>query len=198
MLSISLTACGGASKDGGNPAKKSVTTSKKMSQEDGIGKLMEISEKLMNGDITPEEAQKMQKDIKDNMESQEELMKRTVNNISDFKGIPSWAKKLGAPEVKGLALDPAQSTVVEAGNGYIQHFEAIYTGPKEKVLEEAKRIGDELGLKKSLEMEGLLTLDGNLSDGYTSSVQVTYKPEGDATLRYGVHAEIVNSVQKPN
>ena len=198
ILSISLTACGGASKDKGNSEKQSVSTAKKMDLEEGQNKLMEISDKIMNGEITPEEAEKMQKEIKDNMDSQEEFMKRTNDNISEFKTVPVWAKKIGAPEVNGLTLDPARSTVVEAGNGYIQHFEAIYTGSKEEVLAEANRIGDKLGLKTTLEIEGLLTLDGDLSNGYTATVQVTYDSESNATLTYNIHAKIVNAVQKPN
>ncbi len=182
---ITLSACG-------------ESPDKSLSADQVEEQMLELSEKVESGEITGEKAAKVMKKLQSNSETKSQELSKTVSNISEFKTVPAWAKKMGVPEVNGLKLDPTQSTVVEAGNGYIQHFEAVYTGDKEEVLVEAKRIGEKLGLKKTLEMEGLLTLEGNLVDGYTSTVQVTYDSKGEANLLYNVHAEIVNSVQKPN
>jgi hypothetical protein len=61
---------------------------------DGQMQMMEISEQLMNGEITNEEANEQMEEIKANMETQEDMMKDLYKNILSFDGLPKWAKKL--------------------------------------------------------------------------------------------------------
>jgi hypothetical protein len=56
--------------------------------------MMDISEQLMNGEITQDEANKKMGKINSNMETQEDMMKDIYKNVSNFDGLPKWAKKL--------------------------------------------------------------------------------------------------------
>jgi len=181
MLTISLTACGETSTKEGNlkqeSSKKISKSSKKMSQEDGLEKLMEISEKLMNDEITSEDAKKMQKEIKANMESKEESMKRTTSNISDFDGMPSWAKSLNISEPEGVSLIAEESSIIKAKGAYSDGFTAVYEGNQETLISEAKKIGKELNLKIDFEEVNVLMISGEV-DKYSVGISITDNGDG--------------------
>ena len=104
-----------------------------------------------------------------------EDLKEQNKNVSKFKGIPSWAKKLGAIEPTGLTLDPDQSDgIVEDAKKHMnESFHAQYTGEPEVLMSEAKKLVKALGGKISMEENGFLLADGELDGGaYTLSITV--------------------------
>jgi len=181
VLAISLTACGSGASNGDNPAKKSsgiAKSSGKMTRDEGQEKLMALSEKLMNGEITPEESKKLQKEIQSNMETTDEMMKRTNNYLSDFDKLPAWATAVGMIEVKGLKLDQSRSDISKGDNK--QHvprsFMAYYKGTAEEVMAEGNRLVKELKLEKNF---------GDMENGIVAS-----KEFGDISLSLGVRTDV--------
>lgn len=165
-LSLVLTACGGSSNG-----------SSKLTLEEGQEQLIEISESLMNGEITSQEAKEMQNKLKDNMESQNELLIRTNNNITAFKAVPSWAKSLNILEPKGLVLVDSDSRVVKEGSGYTDSFITLYKGDPELLMSEGKRITKDLGLQIDYDESGIFMSAGSV-DKYTVSITVSDNGKG--------------------
>jgi len=150
----------------------------KMTQEEGMEKLGALSEKIQNGEITPEEYKKQSKEISKNMETTTEMMKRTNNYLSDFDKLPSWATAVGMIEVKGLKLNQSRS---EISKGDVkQHvpksFMAHYKGTAEEVMAEGNRLVKELGLKKNF---------GDVKNGIVASKKI-----GDIYINLGVRTDV--------
>ncbi len=158
---------------GGDSDKKSsnengiFSSSKKLSRDEGISKLEALAEKIQNGEITSEEYKKLAAEIKSQMESQEESMKNTNDNISEFNGMPSWAKALNIVEPKGLTLITEESNITKAKDAYPDMFSAVYTGNIKKLISESKRISQDLGLKIDTESD-----DGFMASGDVDKYQV--------------------------
>lgn len=182
IMAVFLTGCGNTSTNGNVSSRQDASTktsfsSKKMTQEEWLEKLTELSEKIQNGEITPEEAKEMNAKIQANIETTSEMMKRTLSNISQFDGMPRWAKALNITEPKGVSLVVEDSEIRKEWNGYSEGFTAVYNGDAEKLFSEAKRLAEELGLEVELEQEGLLIVSGDI-DKYSVSITVADNGNG--------------------
>jgi len=166
LLTTTLTACG-----------TDETNREETTIEQAENKQMKIIELVENGDITEEEAAAMYADIADNTETKEEEMKRNLDNISDFTGLPSWAISVGMIEPTGLTFIPEDSSITEADGSYTDSFVAMYKGDSDKIFEEARSLAKELDLEISMDMETLLMADGNLGK-YSVSLVVADNGDG--------------------
>ena len=104
-----------------------------------------------------------------------EVLMEENKNVSEFKGIPSWAKKLGAIEPTGLTLNAKQSNNIEedAKKHMNASFHAEYNGNPEVLMSEAKKLVEVLGGKISMEESSFLLADGELDGGkYSWSITV--------------------------
>jgi len=181
MMAVSLTACGSGASNGGNSAKKSSEIAKssgKMTQDEGQEKLGALAEKIQNGEITPEEYKKQSKEISKNMETTDEMMKRTNDYLSDFDELPAWATAVGMTEVKGLKLDQSRSDVSkgDAKQHVPRSFMAYYKGTAEEVMAEGNRLVKELELEKGF---------GDMENGIVASKEI-----GDISLTLSVRADV--------
>lgn len=101
LFAFSLSACGSAEKNA-----MDTTTN-------GEEQMMKISDQLMNGEITNEEADKMMEKIQKNMKSANDKLKDTYANVSAFHGLPKWAKGLGIYEPKGFDMIDSKTSVTK-------------------------------------------------------------------------------------
>jgi len=120
--------------------------------EDWQTKMMEISEKMMNGDISVEEWEKLLEEIWNNMESQTDVMKDLYNNVSEFKSLPKWAKNIWLYELKWFELIKDESVVVEYSkkNKTPESILLAYTYDDEgKAIKEIEKMASNIWLKES-------------------------------------------------
>jgi len=124
--------------------------------------------------------EKQMKQIEKGEKTGMEVLMEENKNVSKFKGIPSWAKKLGAIEPTGLTLDPKQSDNIEedAKKHMNASFHAEYHGEPEALMSEAKNLVEVLGGKISMEEPGFLWADGEL-DGGKYSLLITVRTDVD-------------------
>lgn len=101
IFAMTLSGCG--SKE--SKAVKTIETSQEQ--------MMEISEKMMNGDISVEEWEKILEDIAKDMGTQEDTLKDAYTNISDFDGLPKRAKNIWLYELKWFDLIKEESVIIE-------------------------------------------------------------------------------------
>ena len=103
-----------------------------------------------------------------------QALKEQQSDVSDFKGIPSWAKDLGALEPKGLTLDSEISTIIEenAEEGMNKSFSAHYNGKPDILMSEAKRLVKALNGTITDEEEDYLLADGNFPGELVLSIVV--------------------------
>jgi len=137
---------------------------------------MELSEKIMNGEINSEEAKKMKEEIKNSMETQEESLARVNDNISMFTEMPIWAKELKIEEPKGLNLIASKSNIITAKGAYSDTFNTTYTGDKDKLMSEAKRISEKLNLE--IDSDTDLFMSSGEVGKYTVLITVSDNGEG--------------------
>lgn len=123
-----------------------------VSIEDGQMQMMEISEQLMNGEISQEDANKKMEEISKNMESIENTMKDAYKNVSDFDGLPKWAKSLGLYELNGFEFVKSESSVTEYDKHYgmWESISLVYTYDDEaKAIQAAEKLVASAGMKES-------------------------------------------------
>ena len=168
IFAISLTACSSNSVEK-NSSKSKSSSSKKISQEDGEAKIMDLMEQMENGEISKDEYVARSKEIKNNIESTETALKKANDNISDFKGLPSWARKVGIVEPKGLTIIPEESSIMKANKNYPDSFASSYKGDKKAVFSEVKRITENLGLNIDIDLPDVYMASGEV-DIYTVNV----------------------------
>jgi len=168
IFAITLSACG-ANTTKNDLNKSESSSSKKISQEEGETKLMDLMEQMENGEISKDEYVKKSKEIKNNIESTETALKKANDNISDFKGLPSWAIKAGIVEPKGLTIIPEESSIMKANKNYSDSFAATYKGDKKAVFSEVKRITENLGLNIDIDLPDVYMASGEV-DIYTVNV----------------------------
>lgn len=149
---------------------------KTLNYEDAQNRVMEIADKVMSGELSSEEADKLYKEISDNMQSQEDYLKEEYDNVSDFNGIPSWAKSVGIKEPSGLSLIKEESSIIKEDDHYSDSFITVYSGDSEMVLTEAKRITEELNLNVEFEMENVFMSSGKAGK---YSVSIAAADNGD-------------------
>jgi len=177
-----LTACGG--NDLSNTNNTNINSSSneevllnKLSFEEGGNQLVELSEKLMNGEVSSEEAKKIKEEIKNNMETREEFLAKTNDNISMFTEMPTWAKELKIEEPEGLNLITSKSNIITAKGAYSNTFNITYSGDKNIMMSEAKRISEKLNLGIDNDDTNLFMSSGEVGK-YTVSITVSDNGEG--------------------
>lgn len=179
MLTILISACGNIPTENGSPSSSSekVNKSQKMKKEDGVSKLMELTEQMQSGDITKEEFDKKRKEISANMETTEEMLIRTNSNISEYNELPDWAKEIGLTEPNGLTMVSAESNIIAAKDLYMDSFGTVWEGEPEVLISEAKKIMESAGLNIEYEDENTLMISGNISN-YTVTITVVDNGKG--------------------
>ena len=123
-----------------------------ISVEDGQAQITEISEQLMKGEITNEEAEVKIESIKKNMETATDALKDNYNNVSSFDWIPSWAKKLGAYELKWFDIVEWDSSVTEYSkkNHMSEAMSLVYSySDEDAAIEVAEKLAANMGIKES-------------------------------------------------
>jgi len=123
-----------------------------ISVEDGQTKVMEISEQLMNGEITNEEAEKKIEEITKKMESWTNALKDYYKTVSDFDGIPKRAKNLGAYELKWFDIIENDSSITEFSkkDHLPESMSLVYSYDDEaKAIEVAEKLADSMGIEES-------------------------------------------------
>ena len=126
--------------------------SEQISIEDGQEQMIELSEQLMNGEISQEEANEKMEYIKENMESVENTMKDTYENISDFDGLPKWAKNLWIYEIKWFDLVDWESSVTEYDKHYgiWESISLVYTyDDEDDAIKAAEKLASSIGIEES-------------------------------------------------
>jgi hypothetical protein len=129
------------------------------------------------------EASKFEKQMKQAESGEKtglEILKDQNKNISKFKGIPGWAKKLGAIEPSGLTLDDKLSddTAEDIEKHMNKSFSAHYYGEPEALMVEAKKVVKALNGKINTEESDFLLANGKL-DGGAYSLSVTVRTDID-------------------
>lgn len=130
-----------------------------ISIEDGQTQIMEISEQLMNGEITNEEATERMEKITANMETQEDMMKDLYKNVSSFDGLPKWAKNLGIYELKNFDLIDSESSVTEYDKyyGMGDSIVLVYTYDDEgEAIQAAEKLAASMKIKETSHSPRLL------------------------------------------
>jgi|GEM_PF-4437861 len=109
-----------------------------------------VQEKLMNGEISNEEAEKMMNEM------QADSAEATGH---DVKKMPKWAKKVGFDDPKGMELVLGEE-YTEKRDGF-NSVNLKYTGDYEIAMKEAERIAKSANVPKSKLMEaGMEALEG--------------------------------------
>jgi len=122
--------------------------------------------------------EKQMKQVEKGEKTGMEVLMEQNKNVSKFKGIPSWAKKLGAVEPTGLTLNPDQSDSIaeDAKKHMNESFHAQYTGEPEVLMSEAKKLVKAVGGKISIEEKDFLLASGKL-DGGVYSLSITVRTD---------------------
>lgn len=142
IFAITLSGCG----------SKSKLNNAMISREDGQMQMMEISEKLMNGEITQDEANKKMEKINSNMETQEDMVKDLYKNVSNFDWLPKWAKQLWIYELSDFDMIESKSSVTEYNKDYgmWEAISLIYTYDNEDIaVKSAKKLAASIGIKEA-------------------------------------------------
>ncbi len=120
--------------------------------EDGQTQMMEISEQLMNWEISQEDANEKMEEITANMETQEDMMKDLYKNVSDFDGLPKWAKNLGIYELKWFDFLDSKSSVTDYDkkSGMGESIALIYAYDDEaEAIQSAEKLAKAIGITES-------------------------------------------------
>jgi len=145
-----------------------------LTQENLEDQQIEVMDKLENGEITSEEAKTLNQEILEKNKSFDNKLKDNNSNITDFNGIPDWATKIGINEPEGLALDPNNSSIVEANDIMSASFSATYIGDKETVFSEARKIAQKHNLDIILDSATDFYADSTIENGkYNLSIDAT-------------------------
>ncbi|MBU0661450.1 hypothetical protein KKG22_04730 [Patescibacteria group bacterium] len=110
--------------------------------EKQMEQMSDVQEKLMNGEISDEEAEKMMNDM------QADSAEATGH---DAKKMPSWAKKVGFDDVKGMELVLGEE-YTEKRDGF-NSINLKYKGDYEQAMKEAERIAKGANVPKSTLMD---------------------------------------------
>jgi len=162
--------------------KDSVDRNGDTTREESIEQQEDIMEMVKRGEITKEEADEMTSKLMNDIETKEEEMIRTQDNISQFDGLPSWAISAGMIEPEGLVFIPEDSSITEAGGDYTNSFVAMYGGDAIDVLGKARTLATNLGIIISMDTADLFMADGTVGEYGVSlvvadngkGVQLTY------------------------
>jgi hypothetical protein len=122
--------------------------------------------------------EKQMKQIEKGEKTGLEVLKDQNKNVSKLKGIPAWAKKLGAVEPVGLTLDNklSDNTKEDAEKHMNKSFSAHYYGEPEVLMTEAKKLVKALNGKINMEEEDFLLANGEL-DGGAYSLSITVRTD---------------------
>ena len=135
-------------------------------------KMSEIQEKLMTGEITEEEAEKM---------FEEMVPEGAVPQRVIPKGLPRWAKNLGLSEPKGMELDQPNSyeTSIDNPNETFDSIDLVYRGDFETAKSEAARIAEEANMPMMklfgmlVDYEDLVQYGNGIGDAYSEDLEYT-------------------------
>jgi len=86
------------------------------------------------------------------IENAETQMKALYNNVSDFDGVPKWAKTLGVYELKWFDIIAWESAVIEYSpkNYMPESMSLVYAYDNEKkAIEAAEKLSANMGIKES-------------------------------------------------
>ena len=131
---------------------------------------------------------KQMKQIEKGEKTGMEILMEQNDNVTKFKGLPGWAKKLGAVEPVGLTLDSKESdsTVEDAKKHMNESFHAQYTGEPEILMTEARKLVEKLDGKIFHEENDSLIANGELNGG-THSLSITVRTDVDKPfMSYGI------------
>jgi hypothetical protein len=190
LFAIALTGCDKDKTTETTNKTRNKISNTQLSREDGENKLIELMEQMQNGEITPDEFKKKNKEITNNTETAEEMMKRTNSNISDFTGIPSWASTAGAIATNGLTLIQAESSITTKKDDYPNSFTATYEGDIDTMKSEAKRLATELKLNIDHEDTKTFLATGKLAETYDVIISLYLYKNGIIRMGYTVSETI--------
>ena len=136
-------------------------------------KMSEVQEKLMRGEITEEEAERM---IQEMVPAEGAVPQRDMP-----KGLPRWAKNLGLSEPKGMELDQPNSyeTSTNNPNETFDSIDLVYRGDFEIARREAERIAEEADMPMIklfgmlVDYEDLVQYGNGIGDAYSEDLEYT-------------------------
>ena len=156
-------------------------------------KMSEIQEKLMRGEITEEEAERM---------AEEMVPTGAVSQRDMPKGLPRWAKNLGLSEPKGMELDRPNSYETSIGNQYetFDSIDLVYRGDFETARSEAARIAEETNMPMVklfgmlVDYEDLVQYGNAIGDSYSEDLEFTILIE--ASIEEGEGRLSINAINQ--
>lgn len=152
--------------------------------EDGQKEIKKIDEDQKAGYISRSSASRKSSGIRSTMGTAEDSMKKRYSNMSDYTGLPEWAVRSKIPEVTGLTLVPDKSIIIEPNEKYKRAFAAVYTGGREDLMTEAKRISKKAELIVITDTGYTYAAKGGMND-YSMVISVSSNLE-ELQLKYGV------------
>ena len=98
------------------------------------------------------------------------------DNISDFAGMPNWAKKAWIIEPKGLKIIDNESTITKYDfEKYMtDSVTATYSWDKDEILKEARRIAKELNIEINFDEDWAFNSDWTINNDYSVYVYTTW------------------------
>jgi len=123
-----------------------------ISIEEWQTQIMEIWEKMMNGEISTEKWELLIEEITEKMESVGSALKDNYSNVSDFDGIPKWAKDLGAYELKWFDIVVSDSSVTKySKKDYLpESMSLVYTyDDEDEAIQVAEKLATNMNIKES-------------------------------------------------
>jgi len=149
-----------------------------MSAEDIEARQVEIMDDFQAGLIDKDEMSRLLDELPD--DSLRIHGERHENGkVTDFSGLPPWAMEIGVVEPRGLDLIEGESKIINEDDKSPDSITLTYSGSKDVIFAEAKRISAEMGLEVGFEADEVFMADGNKKDGdYTISLSVARVGDG--------------------
>jgi len=178
LIAFSLSSC----KNSDNSSEKA------MNPAEAEQKIMDIYQKVQDGELSSEEANRMSEslkaELKNNQKSSTEILIESNKDFKVFDGMPDWAKKLGFDELEDLTLNKKDSSIgLENAEKHLGRSVTLtYTGDKEVIKREAKKIIKEFDINIFQEGEDYMLASGELNVGNGYLLDISFRTDIDVAI----------------